>query len=142
MKKTFLFYLLFSLLTIVLTGCQSKESNQTLDNNEVLEKQISKVSISNSIGFEFNKDFFSVYEDKESIKIFGNAISKAVKQPGMVDIVEPDFGLEVTYTDGSVNSYHLWLDEKLKGAIIMNVYDTHTIYTISEEIATQLKDLI
>lgn len=133
MKKTFIVTLF---LMLVLIGCSSQESSPAV------EKQISKISISDATGFEFNTDFILLFEDKESIDIFDNAISTAEKQPGMVDIVEPDFSLEVAFTDGSEDRYFLWLDETLNGAIIMNIYDTHTIYTVSDDIATQLKTII
>ena len=137
MKKIYLFVLLLSFMSVVLIGCQSKESNEFSDVN------ISKVSVSKSSGFDkVNADFFAVYEDKETLDIFNNAISNAVKIPGIVDIIEPEFDLEVIYTDGSKQGYHLWVGEKGQKSTLMNVNDTHTIYSISKEITNQLVDLV
>jgi len=154
MKKTFLLVLLVSILTIVLMGCQAKESNQSTESNELLEVHtakksnrpeasevnLTKVSISNSSGFgRVNPKFFTVYEDEEVLNLFDNAISKAVRLGGIVDMIEPEYDLEIIYSDGSKDSYHLWLGEK---GTLMDVNDTHTIYSVSEEITTQLVDLI
>ena len=137
-KKISLFVLLLSLLSIVLVGCQSKVSK------EVSDVTIKKVSISKSSGFDkFNSDdFFAVYEDKETLDIFKNAISSAVKGNGIVDMVSPEFDLEVMYTDGTKRGYHLWLREKGRKSILMHVGNSHVIYSLSEEITNQLVDLI
>ena len=137
MKKSILFVLLLSLMPVVLIGCQSKESNGFSDVN------ITKVSISKSSGFgKVNSDFFTVYEDKETLDIFKNAISNAVKREGIVDMAEPEFDLEVIYTNGNKQDYHLWVGKKGQKSTLMDVNDTHTIYIISEEITNQLIDLV
>lgn len=124
-------------MSVVLIGCQSKDSNEYSDVN------ISKVSVSKSSGFgKVNSDFFAVYEDKETLDIFNNAISNAVKRAGIVDIVEPEFDLEVIYTDGNKQGYHLWVGGKGQKSTLMNVNDTNTVYSISEEITNQLVDLV
>ena len=138
MKKTMLFVLSLTLMSVVLIGCQSKDSNEYSDAN------ISKVSISKSSGFgKVNSDdFFIVYEDKETLDIFDNAISNAAKREGIVDIAEPEFDLQVIYTDGNKQIYHLWVGEKGQKSTLMNVNDTNTVYSISEEITNQLMDLV
>ncbi len=124
-------------MSVVLIGCQPKNSNEYSDIN------ISKVSVSKSSGFgKVNSDFFAVYEDKETLDIFNNAISNAVKRAGIVDIVEPEFDLEVIYTDGNKQGYHLWVGGKGQKSTLINVYDTNTVYSISEEITNQLVDLV
>ncbi len=103
---------------------------------------ISKVSISNSKGFDdIHADFFAVYEDEDTLKIFQDVISKAVKQPGIVDMRNPDYDLEVLYTDGNRQGFHLWLGDS-GTSTLMNVEDTHTIYSIPEELTRQLIDLV
>ena len=138
MKKTMLFVLSLTLISISLIGCQSKDSNAHSDTN------ISKVNISKSSGFgKANTDDFLIeYEDKETLDIFDNAISNAIKRNGIVSIVEPEFDLSVSYTDGDKQVYHLWLGEKGKTSILMNANDTHIIYDISEEVTNQLVDLV
>ena len=137
MKKIILIALALSFMSVILIGCQSNEHNGLPDGN------LSKVSISKSSGFgKVNSDFFTVYEDKETLNIFKNAISNAVKSEGIADMAEPEFDIEVIYTDGNKEDYHLWVGEKGQKSTLMDVNDTHTIYTISEEITNQLIDLV
>lgn len=106
MKKIILFVLL---LLFILVACQSN------DKSRFSEVNISKVSISKSSGFgKVNANFFTVYKDKESLDIFNNAISTAVKREGIADMAEPEFDLKVSYTDGNKQGYHLWLGKKDK----------------------------
>ena len=137
MKKFFLYIVSLTLILVVLVGCQS-----SID-DEISSDEISKVSISNSnnIG-NINTDFFMVYEDEEVLEVFQNLFRSAVKQEGIVDMSEPQFDLEVVYKEGNKKDYHLWLGEKDQKSTLMNIEDTNTIYSISEEATNQLIDLI
>ena len=137
MKKFFLYIVSLTLILVVLVGCQS-----SID-DEISSDEISKVSISNSnnIG-NINTDFFMVYEDEEVLEVFQNLFRSAVKQEGIVDMSEPQFDLEVVYKEGNNKDYHLWLGEKDQKSTLMNIEDTNTIYSISEEATNQLIDLI
>lgn len=134
MKIKFLIVILT--LSIILVACQT-------NNNTIAEINISKVSISKSSGFgKVNTDFFIEYEDEESMEIFKNAIANAVKREGIADMVEPEFDWKVRYIDGQKQGYHLWLGEKGHKSTLMNVKDTYTAYSISEEITNQLLELL
>lgn len=134
MKKLILFVLF---LLFILVACQ------TNDNKGFLDVNISKVNISKSNGFgKLNSDFFIVYQDKESLDIFNNAISTAVKREGVADMAEPEFDLKVSYTGGNKQGFHLWLGENGQKSTIMKVNDTHITYSISEEMTDQLIDLL
>lgn len=137
MKKFYMFIVSILLIPLILIGCQSTVDDETPND------EISKVSLSNSntIG-QINTDFFTVYEDEEVLETFQNIFTSAVKQEGIVDIAEPEFDLEVIYKEGNKQEYHLWLGEKDEQSTLMQVEDTHTIYTISEEATNQLIDLV
>lgn len=137
MKKFYRFIVSIFLIPLILIGCQSTVDDETPND------EISKVSLSNSntIG-QINTDFFTVYEDEEVLETFQNIFTSAVKQEGIVDIAEPEFDLEVIYKEGNKQEYHLWLGEKDEQSTLMQVEDTHTIYTISEEATNQLIDLV
>lgn len=137
MKKFYRFIVSILLIPLILIGCQSTVDDETPND------EISKVSLSNSstIG-QINTDFFTVYEDEEVLETFQNIFTSAVKQEGIVDIAEPEFDLEVIYKEGNKQEYHLWLGEKDEQSTLMQVEDTHTIYTISEEATNQLIDLV
>jgi len=132
-----LLILWMTLISVILMGCQSNSGVSNIDAG------ISKVSISNPKDFgKVNSDFFVIYEDVETLEIFQNAILKAVKQEGVVNISEPEFDLKVIYKDGNEQEYHLWVGEKGQKSTLMNIDDTHTIYSISEELTNQLIDLV
>ena len=137
MKKFYRFIVSILLIPLILIGCQSTVDDETPND------EIAKVSLSNSntIG-QINTDFFTVYEDEEVLETFQNIFTSAVKQEGIVDIAEPEFDLEVIYKEGNKQEYHLWLGEKDEQSTLMQVEDTHTIYTISEEATNQLIDLV
>ena len=41
------------------------------------------------------------FDDKESLKAFQNIFSSAVKEPGVVDMADPEFYLEAIYEKGT-----------------------------------------
>ena len=128
--------LLTALISLILLGCQSDGKNGKTD------VEISKVSISRSRGFgKVNSDFMTVYKNEEALTLFENVISNAVKEPGVVDMPKPEFDLQVIYTDGTSQGYHLWVGEKGQRSTLMNIDDTHAIYSISNEMTNQLIDL-
>lgn len=137
MRKFCLFVGTLALISLVLLGCQA---NATSGNSNT---EMSKVSISNSKGFgEVNTDFYMVYEDDITIETFQKAISHAVEREGIVNMIEPEFDLEIIYKDGSKQGYHLWVGEKGEKSALMKVEDTLTIYSISEEMTNQLMELL
>lgn len=137
MKKIIILVVSLFFMSVILIGCQSNDNNGHSDVN------ISKVSISKSSGFgKMNSDFFTVYEDKETLDIFKNAISNAVKREGIANMAEPEFDIKVIYTNGNKQGYHLWVGEKGQKSTLMNVNDTYTIYSILEEITNQLIGLV
>jgi hypothetical protein len=141
MKKIFMFIFLTVLISAILFGCQS-ESNTELQASEASEK-LTKVSISYSTGFgKVNSDFFAVYEDEDTLEFFITVISTAVQEEGIVDIVEPEFDLEVIYEDGTKQELHLWVGTKEQRSTLMYIINTNTIYTVSKEMTARLIDLI
>lgn len=137
MRKIMLFVLSIPLISVILMGCQSN------GNNELAKVEISKVSISKPSSFgKVNSDFDVVYEDEKSLKKFNNVISSSVKEAGIVNMAESDFDLEVIYTDGTKQGYHLWVGEKGQTSTLMNMDDTHTIYSISGEMTNEIIDLV
>jgi hypothetical protein len=129
MKKSLLYLLSLSFLSIILLGCQSSNSAH------IPEENISKVSISKSDDFgKVNADSFTVFKDKETLTLFMNTLSTAVKRDGIANMAEPEFDLKVVFTNGKKQRYHLWIGEKGQQSTLMNVKDTHTTYVISEEL--------
>jgi hypothetical protein len=79
-----------------------------------------------------------VLTDKASIEMIIDAINGAKKQPGIVDMADPQYKINL-----GEEIYFLWLTRS-DGTIgtIMNAKDTHTIYTLSERSTKQLINLL
>ena len=123
---------LLSLIAVVLLGC-----------NEKPDDELAKVSI--SIGAKFNKvntDFFKECTDEESLTLFQQAITTAVKNEGIVNMATPEYDVQVVDTAGNKYGYHLWLGDKDQNSSLMHVKDTHSIYTISEDFTEKLAALV
>ncbi len=137
MKKSILFVVCLTILSVTLSACQLKKTHQ------LPSASLKQVSISNSKEFgRVNTDFFKGYEDKETLDKIKKALSNAVKAEGVVDMAEPEYDLKVVDTAGNEQGYHLWVGEKGQVSTLMNVEDTHTIYTIPEELTSQFIDWV
>ncbi|WP_051405154.1 hypothetical protein [Bacillus cihuensis] len=147
MKKISLI-LSLTLLTIGLLGCQPKEniSTETNVNPSTKSENNKKLSIDSdfkSISISKPKGFNEItFDDKESLKAFQDIFSSAVKEPGKVDMADPEFYLEVVYDKGNHQSLYLWVGEKGQRSTFMKTEDTQTIYTVSEEKTDKLIELV
>ena len=79
-----------------------------------------------------------VLTDKDTIKTIKKIIKGAIKQPGIVDMEDPQYKMNL-----GDEIYLLWLT-KSGGTMgtIMNGEDTHTIYTLSESLTKELNDIL
>lgn len=129
------------LMSVVLLGCQQQDSSVNV------KEAVKEVYIFNSS--EFKKESSgpivssSDTDNPAVFKIVKSILSDATKQDGVVDMVEPNYYLEIIYTDDRKKEIFLWLVDAEGGkGSLMEVEDTHTIYNFSEEMNTQLIDLI
>lgn len=132
MRKLFMLTLAFALMSIVLFSCSSQSDG------ELIKISVSKSSETGTV----NPHSLVVFEDKPTLKAFDHVITNSVKRNGIVDIGTPDFDFEVTYSNGNKQGFHLWLGERGQKSTLMHVIDTHTIYTISDEMTNKLIDLL
>jgi len=137
MKKLLLVISVLVLIPIFLLGCQSNAES-------ALEHQnISRVGISESTGFgKVNPEFFEIYQDEERLLLFTDPLKNASKEEGIVDMIAPQYDLDVSYEDGANLEFHLWVGESGEKSTLMQVDDTHTIYTVSRELTNKLIDLL
>lgn len=123
-----------------------KKSKQEVheSNTELrIDGKITEVSISKSKNFmKINTDFTKIFKDEDTLKLFKNIIISADRVSGIVDLIEPQFYLEVTYNTVNKQDFHLWLEEELPRGLLMKTEDIHTIYTIPEEMKSKLIELI
>lgn len=75
------------------------------------------------------------YTDTEDIETFVNAFKTAKKEPGVVDMAEPDYRVEF-----GEESYFLWISPEL--GTIMNENDTNTIYSLTKRSAKEIYELV
>ncbi|MCI3921084.1 hypothetical protein MO973_12645 [Paenibacillus sp. TRM 82003] len=126
-----------ALLVALVVGCGQAERGGNAASRGVT------VEISESQGFgRFHDDPFVTYEGGlvgSAAERIERAVLQAEKQPGIVNMVEPEYDVRFTYSDGSMRAYHLWLDERGEYATVMSVLDTHFIYEVSKN---SVKDLI
>ncbi|MEK5431327.1 hypothetical protein MKY88_10685 [Lysinibacillus sp. FSL R7-0073] len=102
---------------------------------------MAKVSISNSVEFgSVHTDCMKGYED--SLNIFHEGMTTAVRNEGIVNMAAPQLDVEVVDTAGNQYGFHLWLGEIGQKSTLMNVKDTHTIYSISEDLTAPLRSLV
>ncbi|GAA0358537.1 hypothetical protein GCM10008932_09060 [Alkalibacterium iburiense] len=100
------------------------------------------ISHSNHFGF-INTDYVVEITDEDDLQfIMDELITGSVRQPGIVDMAEPYYGMMLEYADGSTESLHLWLAPGDSVGTIMDTYDTHYIYNFDEEVIDRYLSLL
>ncbi|BAC12280.1 hypothetical protein [Oceanobacillus iheyensis HTE831] len=132
-KKSYVFMSL--LFIMLLTGC-------SFFGNGLIKGEVQTIRIAESNGFasEISNDFFNEIKDEEEIKQFKHAINSAVKQPGVVDMIDPVYDVELIINDEASQELYLWLYES--SGSVMTVEDTNTVYSISEKEAEKLYNIV
>ena len=141
MEKIIRFTVLVFLMSAILLAWQQEK--QPLDS----DKEIKEVTIFESTEFKKEKSELIVSaSDTKQSEIFVTVKSILVdarKQDGVVDMVEPNYYLEMIYEDHTRKEFHLWLMDVEGGkGSIMETEDTHNLYNFSEELNTQLIHLL
>ncbi len=153
MKKGIVLLALLISISLSLLGCNndnmetdyggSGEAIKDDSINLVLDGEITKVSIYKLKNSDATVlDFSGTLNDKEALKKFKNIILDSTKEEGIVNMINPEFRLELTYKDDSKQEFNLWADEDGQKSSLMKTNDTHTLYTISEEATYELMDLM
>ena len=118
--KEFLLWFVFSILFLV--GCTS-ENIKKVDVHEMESFLVAE------------EDSLVTYTDSEAIQTIVKAFKKAKKEPGIVDMADPEYQV-----DFGENAYYLWVNER--EGTIMDLDDTHTIYSLSEKSAKAVYEII
>ncbi|MED4400246.1 hypothetical protein [Metabacillus fastidiosus] len=116
---------LFFITFILLVACS----------NEKIER-IEKIDFYKTESFsETEKSPLIEITDTQIINNLRKAFNSAKKQPGIVDMISPEYKVNI-----GGKSYFLWISEK--SGTIMNVEDTHTIYSLSNESIKSINELM
>lgn len=133
-----------ALISAILFGCQSTSETRQPDSelqkdNEtlLLNRKMKEVIISES-----NRSSVTVSKNEDFIESFRNIISSAVKEQGIANMSNPEYLINVVYENESEQSFNLWIGQTETKATLMKTDDTHTIYTISEEMTDKLINLV
>lgn len=147
MKRSIIL-LLFALMAIILFGCQPEkeavEAEEVMSETEgkkiegLLGKDgIVKMELSETKGVDP-----VVYEAAGELEIFRDIFSSADKEPGIVNMSDPEFYLKVVMENGEKRYLNLWLGGEGDMASLMNIEDTHTIYTVTPDVKRKLIELM
>lgn len=99
-------------------------------------KQVETIRINKMKSFsDADLDSTKQITDSDEIAVFKSAINKAIKRPGIVNVADPEFRIEV-----DEHSYYIWIQEE--AGTIMNVEDTHTIYSLPKKNAKEVYEII
>ncbi|MGJ7912496.1 hypothetical protein [Neobacillus sp. LXY-1] len=124
--------LLILLIFFSLTGCNEQQA--TLDGKAVTSISVAKVS--DSMQEIHNPHVIYYQKNGKELKTFIEAIHKAKKINGVVDVAVPDYLLTLTFEDQSVSKYTLSIGPD--SGSIMNENDTNTLYKLPSFV---IKDL-
>lgn len=82
------------------------------------------------------------YTDPNDIELFMQAIHTAERIQGILDVGEPEYVLQIGGADGKAYTYQLWINDASEQAMLMDMQDTHTGYTVPEPLTGKLKQLM
>ncbi|MGG3889650.1 hypothetical protein [Metabacillus fastidiosus] len=117
--------------TVELPPLKPLESEILIKTNENVEEQ-EVISIDKMNDYDSGKLFLT---GKEEIKIIQDAINDAIKQPGVVNMGEPQYRIKC-----EEEAYFLWINEK--SGTIQKEGDTHTIYSFSDQSIKPINELM
>ncbi|MCM3729959.1 hypothetical protein M3226_31055 [Neobacillus cucumis] len=122
MKRWLLIFIVVAFNVFSTVGCSSRN--------------IEKIDVYQMVSFSDVKENSLIsFTDSKDVINFVKEFKKANKEPGIVDMIDPEY--KVNFGD---ESYFLWLNEE--HATIMNVKDTHTIYTLPKSSTNTINQLL
>ncbi|WP_366161152.1 hypothetical protein ABXS71_20350 [Bacillus infantis] len=148
MKRFILLAVFLISISSILFACQSKENNTEISaanpsTNLGNEKKLSINTDFKSISISKSKGTNEItFDDKETLEAFQEIFSSAVKEPGIVDMADPEFYMDAVYEKDQQQSLYLWIGEKGQRSTFMKTEDTHTIYTVSTDTTDKLIELV
>lgn len=81
------------------------------------------------------------YTDQEAIEAIIHAIQSAVPIQGILNVGDADYDIFIDSTKMKY-AFQLWINDNSEQAMIMDMRDTHTGYTLTKEAAAELKKIV
>ncbi|MFC5463481.1 hypothetical protein [Lederbergia graminis] len=125
--KSVLFFSTVLVFIIGIIGCQQQSSKMNSSNSE----KVVNVTI---VRFDQQAEL-NVSDEVRKVNTILHAIKQAKKHPGIVNMEKPEYKIKIDN-----ETYFLWVDEN--SASIMNLNDNHSLYTLTESSAKELKEII
>lgn len=126
MKKQFI---ILSVISFALVGCSQEPK---IEISESVVKNTSETETPTEANSNIND---LELKDAEVKDIFKRAVSNAKKEPGIVNMAEPQYQFSI-----GEETYFLWITKE--SGTIMNTNDTHTIYTLSGSSVKEVYELL
>lgn len=137
--------LAFLLLILLLTACNpfSKTEMEYPYSNVEIKYEVDEIKISNFKDFgHLNEEYHLVFEEKEQIKTFVNAIENARPVEGSIDMPEGDYNLLLYSNENISEGFHLWISERHPTGTIVNIADTATAYSLTNSSRNEILSLL
>ncbi|HLU22788.1 MAG TPA: hypothetical protein VKZ77_09955 [Bacillaceae bacterium] len=125
--KSVLFISTVIVFIIGILGCQQQSSKINSSNSE----KVVNVTI---VRFDQQAEL-NVSDEVRKVNTILHAIKQAKKHPGIVNVEKPEYKIKIDN-----ETYFLWVDEN--SVSIMNLNDNHSLYTLTESSAKELKEVI
>lgn len=122
MKKIFIF---FTVISFALVGCSQEPKSQII--KQATEKDLKTNSDTKMHVLELKVT--------EEIDIFKRALSNSQKEPGIINMANPQYQFNV-----DEESFFLWITKE--SGTIMNTEDTHTIYSLSNSSVKEVFEFV
>lgn len=127
---------------VALLNLFQPDEQQSEPYNLKIDEDIRQITLANSLSHgSVNPEVTVEYADNETIEIIVRAIHTAVQMPGILNTAIPDYDIVIA-SGNKEYAYHLWINETSEQAMLMDVKETHTGYTLTKESTAEMKKII
>lgn len=118
------------------------DEQQAEHNNLNINEKIKKITLATSLTHgAVNPEVTAEYTDNKQIEAFVRAIDTAEQIQGILNTSTPNYDI-VLISANKEYAFHLWINETSEQAMVMNVKETHTGYTLTKKSTAELKEII
>lgn len=109
------------MIILLLTAC----SNEADRLNEI--PKVKSITIQEMISFkEAKRNSAKKISNEVEVTSIVDTFSRASQRPGIVDMADPQYKIKI-----GKEKFYLWFNEDGASATIMNLKDTHTVFSMS-----------
>lgn len=128
------------ILPLLLMGCSSPETNETV---EPVEETSGIISVALTETDDIDQKYLFDSSDEGELEIVNSMLSTATQMDGIVDMIDPNYKMVVEREDDESETYSIWWEEEDPTQLsLMDWVDTHTVFRLEGESARQFEELI